>query len=85
VIALDRVPAGTTARLAEPEPSLASSFRELLAAYGLVPGHLVTVVAQEPMTVVLCDHVELAIERDVAAKLRVDAWSTLRGARPVSA
>jgi Fe2+ transport system protein FeoA len=85
VIALDRVPAGTTARLAEPEPTLASSFRELLAAYGLVPGHLVTVVAQKPMPIVLCDHVELAIEADVAAKLRVDAGPAGQGARPVGA
>lgn len=73
MIALDRVAAGTTARLAEPDRSLASAYGELLTAYGLVPGQLVTVVAHRPMTVVVCDHVELAIEAAVARKLRVDA------------
>lgn len=69
---LENVAVGLTVRLAEPDPLLESSFREHLAAYGLVPGHLVTVVAHKPMTIVLCDHVELAIEAAVAAKLRVD-------------
>jgi Fe2+ transport system protein FeoA len=69
---LDAVEAGATVRLAEPEASLDSTFREHLAAYGLVPGHRVTVLAQRPMTLVLCDHVELALEREVAAKLRVE-------------
>jgi Fe2+ transport system protein FeoA len=72
VKSLDRVAAGMTVRLAEPDPSLESSFREHLAAYGLVPGHLVTVVAHKPMTIVLCDHVELALEAAVAAKVRVE-------------
>jgi Fe2+ transport system protein FeoA len=72
VTSLDRVARGTTVRLAEPDPSLASSFREHLAAYGLVPGHRVTVVTHKPMTIVLCDHVELALEAVVAAKVRVE-------------
>jgi len=70
---IDRVCVGATVRLAEPDASLESSFREHLAAFGLVPGHLVTVVAQQPMTVVLCDHVELALENAVACRLRVEA------------
>ncbi|GIK86850.1 MAG: ferrous iron transport protein A [Burkholderiales bacterium] len=71
--ALDLLAPGTSARLAEPDPSLEPTFREHLAAYGLVPGHVVTVLAQRPMTVVLCDHVELALEAVVARKLRVEA------------
>jgi hypothetical protein len=69
--ALDLVDPGRSVTLVEPDPSLAHEFREHLAAYGLTPGHLVTVLAQKPMTVVLCDHVELAIEGEVARKLRV--------------
>jgi Fe2+ transport system protein FeoA len=64
---------GTTVRLAEPDAALEASFREHLAAYGLVAGHHVTVVAQRPMTLVLCDHVELALEDVVARLLRVEA------------
>lgn len=70
-VTLDAVPQGATVRLAEPDPSLESSLREHLAAYGLVPGHLVTLLAQKPMTVVRCDHVELALEPVVARKLNV--------------
>jgi Fe2+ transport system protein FeoA len=66
------VPAGATVRLAEHEPSLEPAFREHLSAYGLVPGHLVTIVAHKPMTVVLCDHVELALEATIATRLHVD-------------
>lgn len=69
---LDRVPVGASVRLAAPAEGLATGFREHLAAYGLLPGHLVTVVAQTPMTIVLCDHVELALEREVAAQLAVE-------------
>jgi Fe2+ transport system protein FeoA len=71
-VALDRVPAGTSARLVEPDAGLDKTFREHLAAYGVVPGHDVTVLAQKPMTVVLCDHVELALEAEVARRLRVE-------------
>lgn len=71
-IALDLVEPGTSARLAVPDATLEPTFREHLAAYGLVPGHVVTVLAQKPMTVVLCDHVELALESVVARKLRVE-------------
>ena len=72
-IALDLVAPGTSARLVEPDPTLEPAFREHLAAYGLVPGHVVTVLAQKPMTLVLCDHVELALEGEIARKLRVES------------
>ena len=62
---LDRVAPGTTVRLGEADATLADTLREQLAAYGLLPGHRVTVVAQQPMTVVLCDHVELALEATI--------------------
>lgn len=72
MITIDRVRVGATVRLAEPDPALESSFRERLAAFGVAPGYRVTVVAQRPMTVVLCDHVELALEAAVASRLRVE-------------
>ena len=69
---LDAIAPGTSVRLGEPAADLDATFREHLAAYGLVPGHVVTVLAQRPMTLVLCDHVELALESVVAAKLNVE-------------
>lgn len=40
--------------------------REQLHAYGLSAAHAVKVLQQTPMTVLLCEHVELAIEHAVA-------------------
>jgi hypothetical protein len=40
--------------------------REQLHAYGLTGNHPVRVLQPQPMTVVLCEHVELALEHAVA-------------------
>ncbi len=40
--------------------------REQLHAYGLSAAHAVKVLQQQPMTVLLCEHVELAIEHAVS-------------------
>ena len=42
--------------------------REQLHAYGLSAAHAVKVLQQQPMTVLLCEHVELAIEPAVPLK-----------------
>ena len=68
---LDAVPAGATVVLLAVDDALPADFREQLAAYGFVPGRTLTVSAQRPMTVVVCDHVELALERSVARALVV--------------
>jgi len=68
---LDAVPPGCTVLLAGAHDALAPDFREQLAAYGFVPGRAIDVVAQRPMTVVVCDHVELALETSVARLLLV--------------
>ncbi len=46
---------------------------EQLMSYGLVEGHVVDVLAQRPVTVVLVEHTELALESAVAAAVRVRA------------
>jgi len=69
--ALDAVPPGETVVLERVDDTLAAEFREQLAAYGFVPGRLLHVLAQRPMTVVVCDHVELALEGVVARALEV--------------
>ncbi len=42
-----------------------------LQAYGLIPGRKVRVVQQHPVTVVLADHTELALEGELAAGVLV--------------
>jgi len=49
----------------------AADRRAQLQAYGLVPGRRVRVVQQKPVTVLLVDHTELAIEGDLARGVRV--------------
>jgi Fe2+ transport system protein FeoA len=68
---LDTIAPGRTVLLARIDDALAADFREQLAAYGFVPGRALEVVAQRPMTVVACDHVELALEAAVARALLV--------------
>ncbi len=46
--------------------------REQLHAYGLTSSHPVRVLQQQPMTVVLCEHVELALEHSVARHVWVE-------------
>jgi len=70
-LTLDGVIPGRTVTLAGIDASLSSDFREQLAAYGFVPGRALEVIAQRPMTVVVCDHVELALEAPVARALVV--------------
>jgi Fe2+ transport system protein FeoA len=73
---LDTVPPGHTVLLARIDGALASDFREQLAAYGFVPGRALEVLAQQPMTVVVCDHVELAVETAIARSLVVREAAT---------
>jgi Fe2+ transport system protein FeoA len=68
---LDAVAPGRTVLLARIDESLAADFREQLAAYGIAPGRSLEVIAQRPMTVVVCDHVELALETAIARALVV--------------
>jgi len=50
-----------------------STRRQQLLAYGLSIGSLVRVVQQSPATVVLVEHTELALERDLARMILVEA------------
>ena len=45
--------------------------QEQIIAYGLAPGRIVTVLQQRPMTLVMVDEVELAIEGSVAREIWV--------------
>jgi Fe2+ transport system protein FeoA len=48
------------------DDAIDSHQREQLVAYGLAPDRLVVVLQQRPMTIVMIDEVELALEDSVA-------------------
>ncbi|MEZ5610702.1 ferrous iron transport protein A [Cognatazoarcus halotolerans] len=66
------VPVGSRIRLAEFDAAIDPLQREQLLAYGLSIGHPLEVLQQHPLTVVLCDHVEIALEHVVAGDLWVE-------------
>ncbi|ANQ83748.1 ferrous iron transport protein A [Azoarcus olearius] len=72
-IRLTGTPVGRQARIADFGDGIDPLQREQLHAYGLSAPHQVTVLQQQPMTVVLCDHVELALEHEVARNIWVEA------------
>lgn len=51
--------------------SLAVALQDQFLAYGLSPGLKVQVLQQKPMTVIQCDHTELAVEHVVAGAMIV--------------
>ncbi len=62
---------GGTAQVEGFLSGLSSERRAHLQSYGLVPGACVRVLQHSPVTVIQIEHLELALERDVAAKVRV--------------
>ena len=72
-IRLTGTPVGRMVHIAEFGDEIDPLQREQLHAYGLSAPHPVKVLQQQPMTVILCDHVELALEHEVAHHIWVDA------------
>jgi len=70
-IALDRVEPGATVELVGFGDALDTAFRDQLLAYGVHARQRLRVLQQSPMTVVVCDHVELALEAQVARMMTV--------------
>lgn len=66
------IPPGSVVRLAALGDEIDPLQREQLLAYGLAENRLLTVLQQQPMTVVLSDEVELALEREVARHVWVE-------------
>jgi len=65
------VPPGTMTRVTA-WLGFSSARRQQLLAYGLAVGTLVRVVQQTAATVVLIEHTELALERDLARLILVE-------------
>lgn len=70
---LTGIPKGTRANLAHFDADIPAVLAEQLHAYGLVPPHAIQVLRQQPLTVVLCEQVELALEHEIAHRIWVEA------------
>ena len=68
-IRLIGTPVGRMVRVVDFGDEIDALQREQLHAYGLSAAHAVKVLQQTPMTVLLCEHVELAIEHAVAHEI----------------
>lgn len=66
------IPAGTEVLLAAMGDEIDAHQREQLTAYGLAPNRPLKVLQQRPMTVILADEVELAVEHVVARHIWVE-------------
>ena len=52
--------------------NLAPAYRQHLQAYGLHPGRMVVVLAQQPVTIVLVEQTELAFESEIARQVLIE-------------
>lgn len=66
------IPPGTDVRLAALGDEIDPLQREQLTAYGLAENRPLRVLQQRPMTVILADEVELALEHAVARHIWVE-------------
>ena len=71
-IRLTGTPAGQHVRLVEFGEEIDPLQREQLLAYGLIAPQIITVIQQRPMTVIFCEHMELALEHSVAHHIWVE-------------
>ncbi len=67
---LTAVPVGSRARVGT-LAALSIDHRERLQAYGLVPGHWLSVVQHSPVTVVQVEQTELAFEAEIACQINM--------------
>ncbi len=65
------IPAGSNVRLASLGDEIDPLQREQLIAYGLAEEQPIRVLQQKPMTVILADEIELALEHGVARHIWV--------------
>ena len=76
-ITLAEVPAGFKARVQEISKDLPPDRRAYLQAYGLVPDYWVQVLQHSPVTIIQLDHLELALEKDLARGILVHQLSII--------
>jgi len=64
-------PVGALVRILYLTPGLTAGQTSHLLAYGLLPGSCVRVLQQKPVTVVQVEHLELALEHNLAGKILI--------------
>lgn len=64
-------PVGANVRILYFAPGLTAGQTSHLLAYGLLPGSCVRVLQQKPVTVVQVEHLELALEHNLAGKILI--------------
>ena len=69
------IPAGSEVRLIAIGQEIDAHQREQLTAYGLAAGRPLRILQQRPMTVILAEEVELALEHGVARHIWVEKES----------
>lgn len=62
---------GESVRFVGFDATIDASLRDRLLAYGLAPAQPLEVLQQRPLTIVVCDHAEIALEAAVARAMRV--------------
>jgi Fe2+ transport system protein FeoA len=62
---------GTNVEFVGYDATVDASVRDRLLAYGVAPARRLDVLQQRPLTIVVCDHAELALEASVARAMRV--------------
>lgn len=78
------VATGSVVILVELGNTIDSMLREQLTSYGLTPNRSISVLQQLPMTVILADEVELALEHSVARQIWVELAPTRSSANDAS-
>lgn len=73
VCPLSDIPVGRGARVYGFDEHLPAYRSAQLQAYGLAPGYQVRVLQHSPVTVIQVEHVELALEGDLARMVMVEA------------
>jgi len=76
VISLRAVPIGEYVQIVNFSPRVTRAQQAYLHAYGVAPGHNVRVLQQSPVTVVQVDHLELAMEHNLAREISVMQGNT---------
>ena len=70
---LDLTTIGSSAAIAGFNEDMSTGHRELLRAYGIEPGRTVRIEQHSPVTVVVVDETEVALEADLARLIYVGA------------
>lgn len=82
---LSGISAGRTVIVTDLAPELPSNRHQALLAFGVEPGRRLQVLQQSPLTVIRVNHLELALEHELAGLILVEESQTTAPYDPTSA